>query len=121
MRPGWLALRPDWLGLRPAWLALGPSRGERMDGRMDGRKDGRMDGWMDGWTDGRTVGWTDVRTENLPILQDFVPYRGRWPKMDSRSEDSKAAHGLELAEYSKPVAKRHHMVSGTLAPLNTVF
>ena len=23
--------------------------------------------------------WTDGRTENLPILQDFVPYRGRCP------------------------------------------
>ena len=31
---------------------------------------------MDGWTDGMT----DERTENLPILQDFVPYRGRCPK-----------------------------------------
>ena len=30
-----------------------------------------MDRWMDGWTDGRT--------ENLSILQDFVPYRGRCP------------------------------------------
>ena len=59
LRPAWLALRPDWLGLRPAWLALGPSRG--------------------GWTDGRT----DRRTENLPILQDFVPYWGRCPKTDS--------------------------------------
>ena len=26
--------------------------------------------------DGRTDGGTYVRTENLPILQDFVPYRG---------------------------------------------
>ena len=24
--------------------------------------------------------WTDGQTENLPILQDFVPYRGRCPK-----------------------------------------
>ena len=31
---------------------------------------------MDGWMDGRT----DVRTENLPILQDFVPYQGHCPK-----------------------------------------
>ena len=30
---------------------------------------------MDGQTDGRTDGWR----ENLPILQDFVPYRGRCP------------------------------------------
>ena len=56
----WLALRPGWMGLRPAWLALGPSRGG---------------------TDGRTDGRTNGRTENLPILQDFVPYRGRCPKI----------------------------------------
>ena len=31
-------------------------------------------------TDGRTDGRTDKRTENLPILQDFIPYRGRCPK-----------------------------------------
>ena len=24
----------------------------------------------------------DVRMENLPILQDFVPYRGRCPKRE---------------------------------------
>ena len=58
LRPAWLALRPDWLGLRPAWLALGPSRGG---------------------TDGRTDVRTYVRTENLPILQDFVPYWDRCP------------------------------------------
>ena len=31
------------------------------------------DGWTDGQTNGRTDGWTEF----LPILQDFVPYRGR--------------------------------------------
>ena len=41
--------------------------------------DRQMDGWMDGWTDRRTDGWMDGWTENLPILQDFVPYRGRCP------------------------------------------
>ena len=30
---------------------------------------------------GRTDGRTDVRTEFLPILQDFVPCRGRCPKI----------------------------------------
>ena len=59
LKPAWLALRPDWLGLRPAWLALGPSRG--------------------GWTDGRTYGWMYGQTENLPILQDFIPYQGCCP------------------------------------------
>ena len=64
LRPGWLGLRPGWLGLRPGWLGLRP-------------------GWMAqrGGTDGRTYVRTDVRTyvQNLPILQDFVPYRGRCP------------------------------------------
>ena len=54
--------RHGWLGLRPGWMA---QRGERTDG----------------WTDGRT----DVRRENLPILQDFVPYRGRCPKRKKTS------------------------------------
>ena len=30
--------------------------------------------------DKQTIGWKDKRTENLPILQDFVPYQGRCPK-----------------------------------------
>ena len=34
----------------------------------------------DGRTDVRTDGRTDGRTEFLPILQDFVPCRGRCPK-----------------------------------------
>ena len=49
-----------------AWLA-GPEAW--LDGPGGGN--GRTDGQMDGWTDGRT--------ENLPILQDFVPYRDRCP------------------------------------------
>ena len=59
LRPGWLGLRPGWLGLRPGWLGLRPGwmaqRGERTDRR------------------------TDIRRENLPILQDFVSYRGPLP------------------------------------------
>ena len=38
--------------------------------------------------------------EKLPILQDFVPYRDRC---------------LASIEITKPVAKRHQMVSGSLA------
>ena len=37
------------------------------------------EGGTDGRTYVRTDGRTDIRTENLPILQDFVPYRGRCP------------------------------------------
>ena len=43
-------------------------------------------------------GWTDERTKILPILQDFVPYRGRCPKR-------------------QPVAQRHQMASDSLALL----
>ena len=35
---------------------------------------------MDGQTDGRTDRWMDGQTEFIPILQDFVPCRGRGPK-----------------------------------------
>ena len=52
--PGWLGLRPGWLGLRPGWLIFGPAK----KGAMDERKDGLTDG----------------RTENPPILLDFVLY-----------------------------------------------
>ena len=71
LRPGSLARRPAWQALRPAWLALRHSRGERTDGRTDGQTYGR--------TDVQTYRHTDGRAENLPILQDFVPYRGRCP------------------------------------------
>jgi len=56
LRPGWLGPRPDWLDLSPGWLGLSP-------------------GWPRGG-DGRT----NRSMENLPILQNFVPYRGRCPK-----------------------------------------
>ena len=57
LRSGWLGLRPGWLGLRPGWMA---QRGGQTDERTDEQTNGQM--------------------ENLPILQDFVPYRGRCPK-----------------------------------------
>ena len=37
-----------------------------------------------GGTDGRMNERTNERTENLPILQDFVPYRGRCPKTSKK-------------------------------------
>ena len=51
----WLGLKPDFLGLRLGWLGL-------------------RSGWL-----GHPLLLTglDSRTKNLPILQDFVPYRGR--------------------------------------------
>ena len=44
------------------------------------------DGWTDGRTDGRTDGQMDGQTEFLPILQDFLPCRGRCPKTHSVKE-----------------------------------
>ena len=45
-----------------------------------GGGDVRTDVWMDERT--------DKRTENLPILQDFVPYRGRCPKRELHCGES---------------------------------
>jgi len=54
----WLAGPQGWLAGRQAWLA-GPQA------------------WLDGPEGGgQTDVWTDVWTENLPILPDFVPYWG---------------------------------------------
>ena len=30
--------------------------------------------------------WTYKRTENLPILQDFIPYRGRCPASTKKTQ-----------------------------------
>ena len=52
-----------------------------------------------GQTDIRTDVRTYVRTENLPILQDFVPYRGRCPKSGElvfvTAKTSYSAYGKE--------------------------
>ena len=71
-------MRPDWLGLRPAWQALGPSRGG---------------------TDGRT----NERTENLPILQDFVPYRGRCPATAQLQPKNCIKRGKGTADHMMPL------------------
>ena len=39
----------------------------------------------------RTYVWTYVRTEFLPILQDFVPCRGRCPKSHKKTEKMRPA------------------------------
>ena len=65
--------RPGWLGLRPGWMA------QRGDVRTNER--------------------TNVRTENLPILQDFIPYRGRCPKRGGEGRKGikkKMTRGKEL-------------------------
>ena len=54
----------------PLWQALKPS------GRPSDPLDrGRVDQWNNGWADG----WAYGRMEFLPILQHFVPCRGRCP------------------------------------------
>ena len=40
---------------------------------------------LGGWPRGETYGRSDGQTENLPILQDFVPYRGRCLKTDGHT------------------------------------
>ena len=62
-------------------------RGERTDGRTDGQTDGRM----------------DVRTENLPILQDFVPYRGRCPASQRKIYANKEKQGKGIADHLMPL------------------
>ena len=58
-----------WLAGPWVWLA-GPQAG--LDGPKGGHTDRRTDGQTDRWMDGHT--------ENLPTLQDFVPYQGPCPK-----------------------------------------
>ena len=60
IRPSLWAIQP---GLKPSQLGLRPSQ--------PGLRPNQPSLWMDGQT--------DVHRENLPILQDFVPYRGRCP------------------------------------------
>merc|ERR1712212_562507 len=68
-----------WLGLRPGWLGL---------------RSGRL---------GQMGGWTNGRTENLPILQDFVPYRGHCPKTPVLVERRSCDYELSLVEIKHPV------------------
>ena len=82
LRPAWLALRPDWLDLRPAWLALRPWRGGT-DGRTDGRTDVRTDG----------------RMENIPILQDSIPYRAQLQSKNCIERGKGTADHMPLGDW----------------------
>ena len=46
---------------------------------------------------------TDVRTENLPILQDFVPYRGRCPASQRKIYANKEKQGKGIADHLMPL------------------
>ena len=48
-------------------------------------------------------GRTDVRTENLPILQDFVPYRGRCPASQRKIYGNKEKQGKGIADHLMPL------------------
>ena len=49
------------------------------------------------WTDGRKY----IQTENLPILQDFVPYRGRCPASPMKTKE-KEEQGKGTADHTIP-------------------
>ena len=69
----WVSLGASWEGLRASWE--GPKAG------WEGPK-ASWEALRASWEapgGGRINGRTDKRTEFLPILQDFVPYRGRCP------------------------------------------
>ena len=55
--------------------------------------------------DGRTYGRTDGRTENLPILQDFVPYRGRCPAKAQLQPKNSIKQGKGTADHMMPLGK----------------
>ena len=46
---------------------------------------------------------TDVRTENLPILQDFVPYRGRCPATAQLQPKNCIKQGKGTADHMMPL------------------
>ena len=48
-------------------------------------------------------GRMDVRTENLPILQDFVPYRGRCPASQRKIYANKEKQGKGIADHLMPL------------------
>ena len=74
-----MAGKHAWLALRHGWLALGPK--ERHNG---------IDKLVDKWMDEQIDQWT----ENLPILQDFVPYRSRYPASPHENQgESRAGQG----------------------------
>ena len=80
---GWLAGPQAWLAGPQAWLD-GP--------------EGGTDGWMDKCT--------DEQTENLPILEDFVPYRCRCPVTAQLQPKNYIKQGKGTADHMMPLAMR---------------
>ena len=73
---GWLAGPQAWLAEPQAWLAGPQAWLAGPQAWLAGPQ-----AWLDGpeGGDGQTNVRMDGQTENLPILQDFVPYWGRCP------------------------------------------
>ena len=57
--------------------------------------------WLAGPEGGQTNGRTDKQTENLLILQDFVPYQGRCPT--SPHEKQKVEQGKGTTDHLMPL------------------
>ena len=62
-----------------------------------------MDGQADGRMDARTYGWMNERTENLPILQHFVPYWGRCPATAQLQPKNCIKRGKGTADHMMPL------------------
>merc|ERR1739837_37277 len=65
--------------------------------QMDSQKDRQRRTHIE--TDGRTYG----RTENLPILQDFVPYRGHCPASAQLQPKNYIKRGKGTADHMMPL------------------
>ena len=90
LRPSQPGLRPSQPGLRPSQPGLRPSQpGLRL------RKTARPQAsGLAGWASGQMYVRTDGCRENLPVLQDFVPYRGRCPASPHENQgESRAGQG----------------------------
>ena len=83
---GWASDLADWASGLAGWASglAGKPRG----------------GWMNKRTNERTNEQTNEQTENIPILQDFVPYRGRYPKTIYSNCENKAKKRFPMTSFS---------------------
>ena len=73
---------------------------------------------MYGCTDVRTYVQTDGRTENLPILQDFVPYRGRCPATAQLQLENCIKRGKGTADHMMPLGAWFYFSISPWIPLD---